>query len=287
MRIIITTGLICSAALVAATQLNAQVTAASDVTNPVASIFSRGFTQAFGAPPAPPPELISTPAMLDVFCIERADAFLMFSTFVGTPQSEATHRALALLKGGVDASQVARPMYDEFVRAGADPAEVSRLIDASNGLLATGRPEVATVATAVNRYNAIVSTAPDAFLSAPPADFLALRTALGELTTAANTAYDPNRVYPGWNRTTIGWANASSFTTTGQAIMVAGGTYLQVGSNIPLADKRLKRVGTYNGAWVLADVWAGNTPKTVYVPVRTECDVALVPFTMQEKVIKR
>src|SRR6185369_1854124 len=157
MRNIITTGLICSAALVAATQLSAQVTAASDVTNPVASIFSRGFTQAFGAPPAPPPELVSTPAMLDVLCTERADAFLTLAVYVGTPENEASRHAIALLKGGTDATRVARPLYDTFVRAGADAGEVSRLIDATNGLLAAGRPEVAAVATAVNRYNGVVS----------------------------------------------------------------------------------------------------------------------------------
>jgi hypothetical protein len=285
---IVVTNVISAALLVVATSVSAQRTNQSDVTGVFPpGVISRGFTQAFGAPPAPPPELISTPAMLDALCIERADAFLTMAVLPFSNETSAHRKAFALLKGGASATQVARPMYDALVSAGADATQTSALLDASNGLLAAGALDVASVAKAVGRYNTLVRSAPNAFLAAPPAELIALRTALGRLGTTAITAFDPNRSYPGWSLGPVGYVTDTSWLTTGRAIQMAGATYLQVGGNEPLGDRQLRRVGEHNGAWVLADVSAPGQPRQVFVALRTECDVALVPFALQEKVIKR
>jgi hypothetical protein len=110
---------------------------------------------------------------------------------------------------------------------------------------------------------------------------------LGRLSTTAITAYDPNRSYPGWSLGPVGYVTDTSWIMSGRAIQMAGATYLQVGSSETLGERQLRRMGEHNGAWVLADVSAAGQPKQVFVAVRTECDVALVPFALQEKVIKR
>jgi hypothetical protein len=226
--------------------------------------------------------------MLSALCIERADAFITMSTLSLSSETSAQRMVFSLLKGGTSAQQVARPLYDALVSSGADPRQTSALIDATNGLLASGHTDVSSVANAVGRYNSLVRSAPDAFLSAPPAELTAMRGALGRLGTTAITAYDPSRTFPGWGFAPIGYATDASWLHTGRSIQIAGGTYLQVGANVPLGDRQLRRMGEHNGAWVLADASSSAVqPKEVFVPLRTECDVTLVPFALQEKVIKK
>jgi hypothetical protein len=285
---IVVTKVISAALLVVATSVSAQRTNQSDATGVFPpGVISRGFTQAFGAPAAPAPELISTPAMVDALCIERADAFLTTAILPFSNETSAERNTLALLRGGTSAAQVARPIYDALVGAGADAAQTSALLEATNGLLAAERPDVSDLAKAISRYNNLVRSASTNFLAAPPAELVALRTTLGRLSTTAITAYDPNRSYPGWSLGSVGYVTDTSWIMSGQAIQMVGATYLQVGSSEPLGERQLRRVGEHNGGWVLADVSAAGQPKQVFVAVRTECDVALVPFALQEKVIKR
>ena len=288
MRLVVT-NVICAAALLAGSSLSAQRTNQSDATGAFPpGVISRGFTQAFAAPPAPPPVLISTPEMLSALCIERADAFITMSTLSLSSETSAQRMVFGLLKGGTSADMSARPIYDALVSAGADARQTSALIDATTGLLATGHTDVTSVANAVGRYNSLVRSAPDAFLSAPPAELTAMRGALGRLGTTAITAYDPNRTFPGWSFAPIGYATDASWLQSGQAIMVAGGTYLQIGATQPLGDRHLRRLGEHNGAWVLTDASSSALqPREIFVPVRTECDVTLVPFVLQEKIIKK
>jgi hypothetical protein len=285
---IVVTNLICAAALLAGSSLSAQRTNQSDATGAFPpGVFSRGFTQAFAAPPAPPPVLVTTPEMVSALCIERSDAFLTMATLSLSPENNAERLVFGLLKGGTSADQSARPVYDALVRAGADPAQTSALIDATNGLLAGQTTEVTTVANAVGRYNTLVRSAPSALLSAPPEELIAMRGALGRLGTTAITAYDPNRNFPGWSLGPIGYVTDTSWLQSGRSILIAGGTYLQIGAPTALADRQLRRVGEHNGAWVFADASAAGQPKQVFVAMRMECDVSLVPFTLQEPVRKR
>src|SRR5262245_25344940 len=224
-RHLIVTSLLGSAVLAAASSVCAQATNASDMTNPIGHAFSRRFAErAIAAMPAPP-ELISTEAILNAMCGARADALLMFALIKDT--DEAARMAAALLKGGAGAAQVARPLYDRFVAAGADATAVNKLIDATNGLLLPERPTVAAVDDAVSGYNAVVSSAPDAFLDSPPAEFVALRTALGRLTYAANRAYDPTHVFPGFMDTSIGYATDAPAVLSRETIMIGAETYKQ------------------------------------------------------------
>ena len=213
---------------------------------------------------------------------------MTMSTLSLSTETSAQRMVFGLLKGGTSAQQVARPLYDALVSAGADPRQTSALIEATDGLLASGPTDVSSVANAVGRYNSLVRAAPDAFLSAPPAELTAMRGALGRLGTTAITAYDPSRTFPGWDFAPIGYATDASWVRTGQSIQIAGGTYLQVGANVPLGDRQLRRVGEHNGAWVLTDASSSAVqPKEVFIPLRTECDVTLVPFALQERVIKK
>ena len=285
---IVVTNVLCAAALLAGSSLSAQRTNQSDATGAFPpGVFTRGFTQAFAAPPAPPPVLVTTPEMVSALCIERSDAFLTMATLSLSTENNAQRLVFGLLKGGTSADQSARPLYDALVGAGADPAQTSALIDATNGLLAGQTTEVTSVANAVGRYNTLVRSAPNTLLSSPPAELIAMRGALGRLGITAITAYEPNRNFPGWNLGPIGYVTDTSWLQSGRTILIAGGTYLQVGGNIPLADRQLRRVGEHNGAWVLADVSAAGQPKQVFVAMRMECDVSLVPFALQEPVRKR
>jgi hypothetical protein len=85
------------------------------------------------------------------------------------------------------------------------------------------------VAAAVDGYNALVKAAPFEFLMRPPAEFAAIRLALGRLTAAANTSLDKERVYPGLNTAEMRYANNAQWLLQGRSIDVGTQTYKQYG----------------------------------------------------------
>lgn len=287
MRRVVAASVLCSAVLFSAGNVNAQRGNMSDATGATLGLFSRGVVRAFGAPPAPPPTLIVSPAMLDALCVERADAMITYATLATTAETAAERSALALLIGGPAGDAAAQSMLETFVKAGAGLAETDQLLRAAYGLLAPGQPEVVNVAAAVTRYNELLVGASTDFLARPPAELTALRTALGRLTAAANHAYAAERVYPGLAPLGMKYANGADWLLSGQALQVAGESYFQYGPAITIGDRRFKHVADFNGVWVLAEEPVTGTPPILYVPLRAQCDVELLPYKVEEKVIKR
>lgn len=286
MRRTVLTAVICVAALASAEAVSAQRTSQSDATGAVASLFSRGFTRAFAAPPAPPPTLIVTPPILEALCVERADALLTYATLSTEASNTAERTVLTLMRGGAGATEAGQRLTSVFVGAGAGANQVDALISASNGLFRADRPEVPDVSAAVSAYNTLVQSAPPTFLASPPAEFVALRRALGRLTAAANVAVSAERVYPDLPTAEIRYANDAPWLVSGQPIQVMGATFAQYGTKTAVGERRFKRVGEYNGVWVLAEEPVSGVPRTIYVPLRTYCDIELQPYAVQEKVIK-
>ncbi|HET9439914.1 MAG TPA: hypothetical protein VFO52_07070 [Longimicrobiales bacterium] len=287
MRRMVVAGVLCSALYLWADDASAQRTRMSDASGPAIGLFSRGVVRAFGAPPAPPPVLITTPAMLDALCLERADAFLVLATLATTVETSAQRKVLALLRGGLAADAAAGSLLDIFVAAGAGPAEVEQLLQDTHSLLTPERPEVADVAAAVNSYNTMVAKAPPSFLSQPSAELTALRVALGRLSASANHAFAADRVFPGLESAGIHYGNDARWLTTGESIEIRGETYNAYGASVGLGERRFIHFADYNNVWVLAEQPVLGAPATVYVPLRKECDVELMPYVMEEKVIKR
>jgi hypothetical protein len=281
MRRTIHTALFSLAVLASFEAVSAQRSSQSDATGAVANLFSRGYTRAFGAPPAPPPTLIVTPAILDALCIERAHALL---TYVLARDAERT--VLALLRGGSDAAAASQRLTAVYLHAGADAGDVETLISATNGLLRPERPEVPAVAAAINAYNELVQSAAPALQTSPPAELVAMRVALGRLTAAANAAVSAERVYPDLPRADIHYGNDATWLVSGQPIQVMGSTYVKFGTSMALGERSLKRVGEFSGVWLLAEEPVSPAARTVYVPLRTACGVELQPYALQEKVIK-
>lgn len=290
MRRILVVGMLCSALSLWADIASAQrstMRTMSDATGANVSLFSRGFVRVFGAPPAPPPVPIVLPGMLNALCLERADAMLVYSTLAPGVNTRAERTALALLLGGSEAEAAGRTMFDALIGAGIGVAEADGLLTASHGLLSPGQPDVIDIGTAVKRYNSLVSTAPAGFLMAPPSEFTALRLALGRLSAAANHAYDGARVYPGLDTRNIQYANGAEWIVSGQPIYVLGATYTQYGVSVALGDRTFRQVGVYDDVPVFAEEPVMETATALYVPVRTGCSAELVPYAMEEKIIKK
>jgi hypothetical protein len=212
---------------------------------------------------------------------------LLYATLSGEPLSHPERTALTLLRGGTGAAQAAQQIRSALVQSGAGAAETDQLVWSVDGLFSADQPEVPNVAAAVTRYNELIMAAPPAFLVQPPAELMALRISLGRFTAAANGAVASERVYPGLPRAQIRYANGATWLQAGVPLQVLGATYVQHGAPIHVGERAFKRVTDFNGVWVLAEEPVAAVPATVYVPLRTYCDIELLPFAVQEKVIKR
>lgn len=278
--------LICAVAYGIPASVDAQSGNMSDATGATVGLFSRVMIRAFAAPPAPPPTLVVSGEILDALCVERADAMLVYAGLSGEAFDEPTRTALALLRGGVDGPEAGNRMEAALVAAGAGPDEARSLVLWSSGLLAPDRPEVPDVATTVGRYNELVRAAPPAFLADPPAEFVALRHALGRLTAAANTSFASERVYPDLPPADVRYANDEDWQVAGLPIGLMDEVYLQFGDLEEVGNRRFHRVADYEDVWVLAEDTEPYPPTTVYVPLRAYCDVELQPYVLAEPVIK-
>ncbi|HEY0304652.1 MAG TPA: hypothetical protein VGC44_06755 [Longimicrobiales bacterium] len=290
MRRIVIVSLLCSVLSLWADIASAQrstMRTMSDGTGANVSLFSRGFVRVFGAPPAPPPQPIVLPEMLNALCLERADAMLVYAALAPSVDTRAERTALALLLGGPEAESAGRTMFDALIASGIGIGEVDGLLTASHGLLAPSQPDVINVGTAVTRYNSLVGTAPGGFLMAPPSEFAALRIALGRLSAAANHAYDGARVYPGLDTRNIRYANGADWLKSGQPIYVLGATYTQYGASVAIGDRMFKQVAVFEEVPVYAEAPVTEIATVLYVPVRAGCSAELVPYYVEEKVIKK
>jgi hypothetical protein len=230
--------------------------------------------------------LLITPAILDALCVERADAILTFATLARRAETEPQRTVLSLLRGATAGESAGTQMLQQFVLAGASLEQTEQLLTASYGLLAPNELATVDVAAAVDRYNQFVTIAPTAFLAQPPAEFEALRLALGRLSAAANHAYAAERIYPGLPTEGITYANHAPWLYLGQSIEINGLTFTQYGAAVPIGDRSFKHITDYRGVWVLAEEPVADVPTTLFVPLRTSCDVELVPYGIEEKVIK-
>lgn len=287
-RRIITASVACAAVLASASVVSAQPTNMSDGSGPLPHLFSRGLTRAFAAPPPPAPTLISTPALNAALCVERTDAMLVYASISGAAYTNPQRTALALMRGGPGAPDAADRMRSALLAGGAPQRETDELIWSVTGLLGPADLTLPDVATAVTAYNALVTAAPTSFLASPPAELTALRLALGRLTAAANNAVMTERVYPDLPPSEVRYANGAPWLDSGMRIDALDGVYLQYGDAIAVGERRFRRVAEYDGVWVLAEEPVGaGAPAVIYVPVRTYCDIELMPFALQEPVIKR
>ncbi|HEX6558834.1 MAG TPA: hypothetical protein VF021_05210 [Longimicrobiales bacterium] len=286
MQRIMVASVLCSAVCLSAQNASAQRTNMSDATGAKVGLFSRGVVRAFGAPPAPPPVLIVNPALLEALCLERADALFTYATLDASAQTSAQRSALALLRGGPAADEAAGAVRTALIRAGAGAEVVDPLLAGTKGLLADGQPQVVNVAAAVQRYNALVLAAPLELLAAPPAELTALRFTLGRLTASANHAIAEERVYPGLEAAGIRYANQADWLLAGQPIDVGLATYKQYGPTTVIGERRFRHVADYNGVWVLAEEPVPEKPTTVFVPLRKYCDIELLPYAIEEKIVK-
>jgi hypothetical protein len=287
MKRLMMASVLCSTMFFLVQSASAQNNNMSDATGASVNLFSRGVVRAFGAPPAPPPVIQVTPSILEALCVERADALLTFATLSAGAETQAERTVLMLLRGGPGSETAAATLRGVLVQAGADPAGVEQLLVASTGLLTPGEPEVVNVAAAVAQYNALVAGAPQPMLAAPPAELTALRLALGRLTATANHAYAAERVYPGLETRGLRYANGAEWLLTGQSIQIGEGSYFPYGQATAIGDRVFKRITDFNGVWVLAEEPVPAAPATIYVPVRKYCDVELMPYLLEEKVIKK
>lgn len=286
-RRIVLTSALCVAALTVAASVSAQVTNMSDGTGANAGLFSRGLVRAFPAPPAPDPVPIVTPAVLAALCVERADALAVYTSLSGAWADDAQLTALMLMRGGPGAETAANHVTAALLGAGADRADVDRLVSSVRGLLSPVELTVPDIAAASVSYNALVASAPVELLAHPPAELTALRLALGRLTAASQVAFAAERVYPDLPPARVRYANDATWLQRGQPIELLGERYLPFGAAISVGERRFTRIADYDGVWVLAETPATTVPETIYVPVRTYCDLELVPLVRQERIIKR
>ena len=98
MKRIIALGCVLGTALLTATQASEQRSFMSDASGTNPHLFSRGVVRAFGAPPAPPPVLLVTPAIMNALCLERADALLTYALLSNEADTKADYHALAGLR---------------------------------------------------------------------------------------------------------------------------------------------------------------------------------------------
>lgn len=100
--------------------------------------------------------------------------------------TEVDARVAVLLTGsGAGTASAQAAVTTALTDGGLPAASAAALTDAVAGLLAGSRVNAAHFLRAVDAYNAAVADAPDAFVTAPPSQFVTLRTVLTSLLQSA------------------------------------------------------------------------------------------------------
>lgn len=108
----------------------------------------------------------------------EAEAVSAVAALVLESAGSAECGAMLAARGG-DATAFRTEVVASLTEASSPAAEAAALADAVTGILS--RPKPTQLAESVDRFNKLVMAAPDSFLSAPPAPFLAIHAILQRL----------------------------------------------------------------------------------------------------------